>query len=40
LIVLPEGHDLQLSGAAERLADVVETFLEREPFRVSEYPAL
>jgi pimeloyl-ACP methyl ester carboxylesterase len=40
LIELPEGHDLQQPGAAERLAQVVETFLEREPNRVSEHPTL
>jgi len=40
LIELPERHDLQGPGAAERLADVVEAFLESEPNRVSEYPAL
>jgi pimeloyl-ACP methyl ester carboxylesterase len=40
LVVLPESHDLQGPEAAERLADVVEAFLEREPNRVSEYPAL
>lgn len=40
LVELAEGHDLQLPGAAEKLADVVEEFLEREPSRASEHAAL
>jgi hypothetical protein len=30
MIELAEGHDLQASGAAQRLARVVEAFLARE----------
>ncbi len=40
LVELDEGHDLQLPGAAEKLAGVVEEFLEREPGRTSEHAAL
>jgi poly(3-hydroxyoctanoate) depolymerase len=40
LVELAEGHDLQLPGAAEKLAEVVEEFLVREPDRLSEHPAL
>jgi poly(3-hydroxyoctanoate) depolymerase len=40
LVALDEGHDLQLPGAAEKLANVVEEFLEREPGRTSEHAAL
>lgn len=37
---LAEGHDLQRPEAAEKLADVVEAFLAREPRRTSEHAEL
>ncbi|MCU1363862.1 MAG: phaZ [Acidimicrobiaceae bacterium] len=40
LVALDESHDLQGPGAAEKLADVVEEFLEREPRRTSEHAEL